>query len=310
MQEDDKNLRIPIQRFLRYLTVERNASDYTVKSYREDLEAWMEYVLDCSEGVCPRPDRISIIDLRGYLAALHEADYNSKTIARRLSSLRSFYKFGQREGWAIDNPAKTLRNPKQGCYLPYVLSTEEVNTLLTIPDPAKPLGIRDRAIFEVLYSAGLRVGELVGLNSGDLLLSEDLLRVRGKGKRERFAPLGSFAKNALKIWLMIRPDYLHRSGAQENPEMPVFLNPRGTRLTCRSVGRKLEKYIREAGLDQRTSPHTLRHSFATHILNNGADIRSVQELLGHKSLKTTQIYTHLTTEVLRKAYEKSHPRAI
>ncbi len=309
MIENDKNLRIPIERFLRFLTVERNASEYTVKSYREDLEGWIEYVLDCFDGVCPRPDRISIIDLRGYVAAMHEAQYNPSTVSRRLSSLRSFYKFGQREGWAVENPAKSLRNPKQGSYLPHVLSTDDVSTLLTVPDPNTPLGIRDRAILEVLYSAGLRVGELIGLNSGDLILSESLLRIRGKGKKERFAPLGSYAKDALNKWLAIRPLYLNKLGGEESPESPVFLNRHGTRLTTRSVGRKLEKYILLAGLDTRTSPHSLRHSFATHILNNGADIRSVQELLGHKSLQTTQIYTHVSTKFLIEAYEKAHPRA-
>ncbi|MDO5581852.1 MAG: tyrosine recombinase XerC [Planctomycetia bacterium] len=306
---NDKNLRIPIKRFLRFLKVERNASDLTVKSYREDLEGWIEYVLDANGGECPLPDKISIHDLRGYLAAMHEAQYADTTIARRLASLRSFYRFGIREGWVQENPVKSLRNPRQAHRLPYVLSTEEMSKLLSAPDIQKTAGIRDRAILETLYSAGLRVSELAGMNMEDLMLDEDLLRIRGKGKRERFAPIGSYARSALEGWLCLRPSIIKNKEKKFLKNGPVFLSRLGTRLTTRSVARMLEKYIREAGLDRRTSPHTIRHSFATHILNNGADIRSVQELLGHKSLQTTQIYTHVSTKVLRDAYERSHPRA-
>lgn len=306
---NDKNLRIPIKRFLRFLKVERNASDLTVKSYQEDLEGWIEYVLDSENGECPRPDRITIRDFRGYLAAMHEAQYADTTIARRLASLRSFYRFGMREGWAKENPVKSLRNPRQAHHLPYVLSTDEMSKLLSAPDLEKNQGVRDRAILETLYSAGLRVSELVGINNEDLLLDEDLLRIRGKGKKERFAPIGSYARSALKRWLLLRSKILKNKEEKFIKNGPVFLNRQGTRLTTRSVARMLEKYIREVGLDRRTSPHTLRHSFATHILNNGADIRSVQELLGHKSLQTTQIYTHVSTKILRDAYERSHPRA-
>ncbi|MDO5554937.1 MAG: tyrosine recombinase XerC [Planctomycetia bacterium] len=313
MSDTDKNLRIPIKRFLTYLKAERNASEYTIKSYGEDLEAWFEYMLDARGGVCPRPDTISPEELRGYLAAMNEAAYAKTTISRRLAALRSFYRFGMREGWAAQNPAKPLRNPRQSRHLPYVLSTEEVARLLDSPPLNGPMGYRDRAILETIYSAGLRVSEVVGLNIGDLLLKEDLLRVRGKGKRERMSPVGSYAQNALYLWLTRRKEILKtsycRAGKVKLADSPVFLNRWGTRLTTRSVGRMLEKYIAECGLDARTSPHTLRHCFATHLLSRGAGIRSIQELLGHKSLQTTQIYTHVSAESLRAVYEVSHPRA-
>ena len=291
--------------FLRYLRVERNASDHTLKSYREDLIALADYLSD-DEDRCPPPRDVSMLDLRGYVAALHEAGYAKTTIARRLASLRSFFRFGQREGWVESNPAKPLRNPRKPRNLPHFLSTADVNSLLRAPRADDPLGLRDRAILETLYSAGLRVSELVGVNDGDLDLGQGVVRVRGKGRRERIAPVGSFAVRSLRRWLKVR------SLAADQPqgiEAPVFVNRFGARLTSRSVARMLEKYLRQTGLDRRTSPHTLRHSFATHLLDRGADIRSVQELLGHKSLVTTQIYTHVSTASLRAAYEKAHPRA-
>lgn len=308
-----RNLRVPIKRFLNYLRAERDASEYTIKSYGEDLEAWTEYMTDARDGICPRPDTITSEELRGYLAAMHEALYAKTTISRRLAALRSFYRFGMREGWASENPAKPLRNPRSSVKLPYVLSTEEVAKLLEAPPLTDPMGYRDRAILETTYSAGLRVSEVVGLNIGDLLLKEDLLRVRGKGKRERFAPIGSYAQNAIFNWLQQRKVVLQspfsKASQKSMASDPVFLNRWGTRLTTRSVGRMLEKYLKICGLDERTSPHTLRHCFATHLLNRGAGIRSIQELLGHQSLQTTQIYTHVNAQTLREVYEKSHPRA-
>ncbi len=318
-----------VSRFLQYLRVERNASELTLKSYAEDMEALIEYLTDSHQSPhqaphrsrCPAPSEISTLELRGYVAAMHEAGYARSTIARRLASLRSFFKFGLRDGWTTENPAKALRNPRSGRSLPYFLSTQEVGRLLQTPQAMEPLGIRDRAILETMYSAGVRVGELVGLDSGDILLGEGIMRVRGKGKRERFAPLGSFAVKAIQVWQRFRREILagtlnvagapekRRRPIQDGPDTPLFLNKFGGRLTTRSVARMLEKHIKTAGLDQRTTPHTLRHSFATHLLDRGADIRSVQELLGHKSLVTTQIYTHVSTASLREIYEKSHPRA-
>jgi integrase/recombinase XerC len=294
-----------VNRFLQYLRVERNASDLTIKSYGEDLLALQEYLAG-EGGQAPPAAEITTLDLRGYLARLHEAGYAKTTIARRLASLRSFFRFGQREGWADTNPAKPLRNPRKPRSLPHFLSSDELGRLLSAPPADGPLGLRDRAILETLYSAGLRVSELVGLNDGDLDRRASVLRVRGKGKRERLAPIGSFAMRAIQAWLAVRA--LAPQGPQ-GADAPIFVNRRGRRLTTRSVGRLLEKYLKQTGLDRRTTPHTLRHSFATHLLDRGADIRSVQELLGHKSLVTTQIYTHVSTAGLREVYERAHPRA-
>ena len=299
-------MRTVIDRFLQYLHVERNASDLTVKSYREDLTALADYLTEAHEGVCPRPENISVLELRGYVAALSEAGYAATTIARRLASLRSFFRFGQREGWVKINPAKPLRNPRKPRNLPHFLSSEDVGRLLQAPSPDDPMGLRDRAILETMYSAGLRVSEVVGLDRSDLDFDADVLRVRGKGRRERLSPIGSYAVRALNRWLPFCR--LHPNEAT-GPSAPVFVNKFGRRLTTRSVARMLEKYLRATGLDRRTTPHSLRHSFATHLLNGGADIRSVQELLGHKSLVTTQIYTHVSSTALRAAYEKAHPRA-
>ena len=295
------------KRFLRYLKIERNCSDLTIKSYREDLLILQEYFTD-TMGSCPAPGKITPLDLRTYVAALHDAGYAKSSVARRLASLRSFFRFAQREGLCESNPAKPLRNPRRERKLPHFLSGPQIGKLLVAPPKDQPLGLRDRAILETLYSAGLRVSELVGIDFEDLDLDDGLVRVRGKGKKERLAPLGSHAVRAIRKWERARRSLPSRKvgGATGTP---VFLNKFGARLTTRSVARMLEKYLKTTGLDLRTSPHTLRHSFATHLLNGGADIRSVQELLGHKSLVTTQIYTHVSTAGLRKVYEKAHPRA-
>jgi len=295
----------PIDRFLRYLVVEKNASALTIKSYREDLTSLSGYLTEAL-GHVPNPAEITPLDLRGYVSALHEAGYAKSSVARRLASLRSFFRFAQRESLVDHNPAKPLRNPRRDRRLPHFLSTEEIGRLLQAPPANEALGLRDRAILETMYSAGLRVSETVGVNDEDLDFAAGLVRVRGKGKRERLAPLGSFAVRAVQQWLT------QRALSPREPQdgaAPVFVNKFGRRLTTRSVGRMLEKYLQETGLDARTTPHTLRHSFATHLLDRGADIRSVQELLGHKSLITTQIYTHISTAGLREAYEKAHPRA-
>ncbi len=294
-----------IAQFLRYLQIERGVSPHTLKAYREDLTAAADYFAD-ENGATPDPASLSAVELRGLLSALHEAGFAKTSIARKLASLRSFYRFGQREGWVKSNPARALRNPRKGRSLPHFLTTDDIGKLLAAPPAKSPMGLRDRAILETLYSAGLRVSELVGLSDGDVDLAQGVLRVRGKGRRERLSPLGSYAVRALQAWLKIRT---LSPGEPSGREAPLFTNRFGTRLTTRSVGRMLEKYLKTTGLDARTSPHTLRHSFATHLLDRGADIRSVQELLGHKSLVTTQIYTHVSTATLRAAYEKAHPRA-
>lgn len=298
-------MRVVVDRFLRYLRVERNAAELTLKSYREDMLALEEYLRDARGGE-PDASAISTLDLRGYVAAMHEAGYAKSSISRRLASLRSFFRFAQREGHVAANPAKPLRNPRPERILPHCLTTDEIQRLLEAPSCRRALGLRDRAILETMYSAGLRVGELVALRDQDIDLEAGLARVKGKGRKERLAHLGSYALKALQQWLAVRqladPDSSKGSA-------PVFTNRFGRRLTTRSVGRMLEKLLAETGLDKRTTPHTLRHSFATHLLDRGADIRSVQELLGHKSLVTTQIYTHVSTAGLRAAYERAHPRA-
>ncbi|MFN0021321.1 MAG: tyrosine recombinase XerC, partial [Pirellulaceae bacterium] len=299
------SMQAAVTRFLRFLSVERNAASLTIKSYREDLTALVDY-LQQAYGRLPAPGEITPLDLRGYVSAMHEAGYAKTSVSRRLASLRTFYKFAQREGLADSNPAKPLRNPRKDLKLPHFLSTDEIGLLLTAPPATSNQGLRDRAILETMYSAGLRVSEVVGMNDGDLDLDDGLVRIRGKGRRERFSPLGSFALKALTRWLAKRT----LSPKEPTNELaPIFTNRFGRRLTTRSVARMLEKYLKTSGLDLRTTPHTLRHSFATHLLDRGADIRSVQELLGHKSLVTTQIYTHISTAGLRAVYERAHPRA-
>jgi integrase/recombinase XerC len=292
--------------FLRHLALEKNASAYTVKSYREDLTQALEFFRDKAGIRAKEPRQVSTRNVRAYLAWLHEQKYSKATIARRIAAVRSWFRFLCRQGTVEVNPVDGLRGPRQDKNLPLFLSEDALSRLLETPPSGTPLGLRDRAILETLYSAGLRVGELTGLNIEDVDLDAGLATIRGKGKRERLAPLGKPALAALKRWLQWR-EGVAKGKLRATPA--VFLNKNGSRLTPRSVGRLLEKYLALAGLDPRTSPHTLRHSFATHLLDRGADIRSVQELLGHRSLGTTQIYTHVTTNRLKESYHKAHPRA-
>lgn len=298
-------MRTAIERFIEYLRVERNASPLTLKSYEEDLITLVLYFEE-TEGRSLELGEITTLELRRFIADLQQAGYAKSTISRKLACLRSFFRFAVREGWVEANIAKPLRNPRAGRKLPHFLSADEITTLLEAPSATTSSGLRDRAILETMYSSGLRVSELVGLSLEDLDFPAGLIRVRGKGRKERLSPLGSHAQKALKKWIAKRkPD--PKAGKEDT--CAVFLNRFGRRLTSRSVGRMLEKCLKQCGLDQRTSPHTLRHSFATHLLDRGADIRSVQELLGHKSLITTQIYTHVSTARLREVYEAAHPRA-
>lgn len=294
-----------IDQFLRHLKLERNASELTIKSYFEDFASFNDYLEDRIGGVGD-PQQITIPVLRGYISYLHECQYARTTIARRLASLRSFFRFTTREGITSSNPAQALRTPRVGRKLPHFLTTEQVALLLEAPPANEPMGLRDRAILETLYSAGLRVAELVGLDISHWDRGANILRVFGKGKKERIAPVGSYAAKALDQWLSVRAVDPHAPAAEFDA---MFLNRFGRRLTTRSIGRMLEKHLADTGLDRITSPHTLRHSFATHLLDGGADLRSVQELLGHKSLTTTQIYTHVSTRRMRETYEHAHPHA-
>lgn len=294
-----------IDGFLRYLKIERNASELTLKSYSEDFNSLLDYFHD-RVGSVPEPQDVHTAMLRGYVAYLHECDYAKTTMARRLASLRSFFRYCQREQLVTTNPAKALRTPRTGRKLPHFLTTEQILKLLEAPPANENEGIRDRAILETMYSAGLRVAELVGLDVDSWDRDANILRVLGKGKKERIAPVGRHAAKALDRWLEVREPSLD---APDDDKNALFLNRFGERLTTRSIGRMLEKYLKLTGLDRHTTPHTLRHTFATHLLDGGADLRSVQEMLGHKSLTTTQIYTHVSTRRLKDTYEKAHPHA-
>lgn len=294
-----------LDRFLDFMRVERNASAHTTKAYAEDLFAARDYLAQQLGGL-PVIEQVTTRLIRGMLAHWHEEGYAASSIARRLSGLRSFCRYVCREGGLERNPTAGLRSPRLGRKLPHFLGEKQIDTLLNAPCPDTPLGLRDRALLETAYSGGLRVSELVGIDLPDVDLEEQIIRVRGKGKRERMAPVGKFAIAAIIRWLEARRP---RLDAAPHHQRALFLNKNGTRLTTRSVGRALEKYLALAGLDPKTSPHTLRHTFATHLLDRGADIRSVQELLGHASIATTQIYTHLTTERLKAEYDKAHQSA-
>ncbi len=294
-----------IDSFLRYLKIERNASDFTMKSYSEDLDSLLAFY-DEEKGGIPEVEAVGIRDLREYLSYLHDCQYAPTTTARRLACLRSFFQFCCRENYVESNPAKALRTPRIGRKLPHFLSVEQVLSLLEAPPRNEAMGLRDRAILETLYSAGLRVAELVGMDIEHWDRDTGVLRVFGKGRKERIALLGQHATRALEEWLEVRAP---NGNASKSDLSAVFLNRFGRRLTTRSVRRMFDKYLLETGLDTITSPHTLRHSFATHMLDGGADLRSVQELLGHKSLTTTQIYTHVSTARQRETYNQAHPHS-
>lgn len=292
--------------FLTHLGIEKNSSEHTVKSYREDLTQALQFLRNHLAQDSLQPRDWNTRNLRAFVSWLHGQGYAKSTVARRLASVRSFGKFLCRQSLLQTDPADALRGPRKDRKLPHFLTLDDIGRLLNAPSALDPLGLRDRAILETLYSAGLRVSELCGMNCEDVDLAEGVIVVRGKGKKERYALLGEPAIVAVTNWLAHRDSVAQGRGKVVEA---VFLNKTGTRLTTRSVGRLLQKYLRQAGLDPRTSPHTLRHSFATHMLDAGADIRGVQELLGHKSLATTQIYTHVTTERLRQSYRNAHPRA-
>jgi integrase/recombinase XerC len=288
-----------IDRFLDYLRIERNTSPHTTKAYAEDLFVLRDYLkANGAETV----DTITARILRGFVAHLHESGFAASSVARRMSAVRSFMKYLVRMEAVERDPTQGLRTPKVGRKLPHFLGVKQIESLLKAPSLATPLGLRDRAILEVMYGGGLRAAEVVGLNVSDLDLAQQIARVRGKGRRERLAPIGKHAVAAVVAWLSIRKPKLAATG---KPIPALFLNKNGGRLTTRSLGRLVEKYLKLVGLDPKTTPHTLRHTFATHLLERGADIRSVQELLGHASIATTQIYTHLTAERLREVYDKA-----
>jgi integrase/recombinase XerC len=292
--------------YLHHLAVEKNSSAHTVKSYREDLEQAIGFFTKQLGGDTAGVGQISTRLVRSWLAWLHDQKYAKSTIARRLAAVRSWLRHLCRIGRLKANPADGIRGPKREKHLPQVLTETAVVQLCEAPDAASWFGLRDKAIFETIYSAGLRVSEASGLNVEDIDLDDGVAVVRGKGKKERLALLGKPAVSALKTWLKERATL---TGGKQWNCPAAFLNKNGTRLTTRSMGRLMAKYLQQQGLDSRASPHTLRHSFATHMLDHGAEIRGVQELLGHEQLSTTQIYTHLSTTKLQDTYQQAHPRA-
>ena len=283
-----------IDKFLKYLEIEKNVSQHTIINYSIDLRYFADFIQDRPVG------KIEYLTLRKYLAFLREKDFVRRTIARRLSALRSFFRFLHREGHVTADPTAGLFTPKQDKKLPVFLTEEKMARLINAPEANSLSGLRDRAIMETLYSAGMRVSELVSLDTNSIDFIGSVVKVRGKGRKERLLPIGDKALDAVKIYLTKR---------KSKHNQPLFLNNRGGRLTQRGVRVILNKHIKTAALQEKVSPHVLRHSFATHLLDRGADLRSVQELLGHASLSTTQIYTHLTTQRLKDVYDKAHPRA-
>ena len=292
--------------FLRHLNLEKNSSEFTVKSYREDLAQAINFLKGHTANQALKPNQVTSRHVRAFIAWLSEQGYSRSTIHRRLASLRSLYRYLRREEKVEKDPTDGLKGPRLDQNLPHFMSNQDIEKLLDAPQGEGWMILRDRAILETLYSAGLRVSELVALNQDDIEYGDGTAIVRGKGKKERIALLGPPAIKALNSYLQARKGQQNQK-VRENEA--IFLGKNGTRLTTRSVGRLLEKYIKSVGLDPRSTPHTLRHTFATHLLDAGADIRGVQELLGHSSLGTTQIYTHLTTTRLKESYKKAHPRA-
>lgn len=288
--------------FLNRLREERNYSQHTLRAYERDLDEFLAFL----EEEKTEPASVTHLQLRRFIAGLRSRGLSKATLARKLAALRSFFRHLTREGAVASNPILALRTPKQEKRLPHVLSADEVGTLLESVSGGSEADLRDRAILELLYSTGMRRSEMVALNVSDIDFLSEIVTVMGKRRKQRVCPLGSHAIRALRAWLRRRG--LSDTEAARS-QAPLFTNQRGGRLSDRSVARILTKRLTEAGLSARTTPHTLRHSFATHLLDRGADLRSVQELLGHTSLASTQIYTHLSAERLREIYEKAHPLA-
>lgn len=295
-----------VEGFLQILK-QKNYSPHTLENYAIDLEQFLEFV---REEALNSWEEVEYHHLRQYLARLKLGGASRATVARKLASLRSFFKYLTRSEIVEKNPLLNIHNPKKEKRLPRFLYPKEIEELLALP-PFTPLGLRDRAIMELLYGAGIRVSELTGLDLADLDPDRGYLMVFGKGGKERLVPLGKMGCRALREYLERgRPYLLRNRGKAKGPaEKAVFLNRWGERLSTRSVRRLLDGYVKKAALNKKVSPHTLRHSFATHLLEGGADLRAVQELLGHASVSTTQIYTHLSREKIRQVYDQAHPRA-
>lgn len=284
-----------IEKFLRYLEVERNASTHTLRAYRKDLEEFAAFVQK-------KPAGVDLIDVRSFIAQQIKNGLSKTTASRRLATIRSFLKYLNREGYIKSNPAKLVSNPRTSKPLPRFLTVDDVFSLIEKPEGIGFIPLRDRAILELLYSSGTRVSEIAGLNLEDVNIREGLVKVKGKGKKERLLPLGSKAAEALKSYIIERILLKKKNNA-------LFLSRRDTRLSERAIRRMVVKYARMIGINASIGPHTIRHTFASHMLQAGADLRVIQELLGHASLSTTQKYTHLDITHLMEIYDKSHPRS-
>ncbi|MBX3472925.1 MAG: tyrosine recombinase XerC [Planctomycetes bacterium] len=298
--------RTTIDRFLHHLEVERNFSAQSLRAYATDLRQFEEFLAERATADLCAVDHLA---LRAWLAGMSERNYERRSIARKLASVRSLFRWLHKRGEITDNPSKLLRTPKLNRTLPSFLDEQQVIALLTAPDAGHWSGLRDRAILELLYATGLRVSELVNLDLNDMELGRGTLRTMGKGRKERILPLLPSAIAAVNTWLAQRSRPPRSRTGIDGTVRAVFINQRGSRLTDRSVRRLIDGYVQQAALNCHVTPHTLRHSFATHLLNHGADLRDVQELLGHAHLATTQVYTHVTTARMLDVYERAHPSA-
>lgn len=294
-----------IKDFNTHIEIERNLSVHTRRNYLVDLGQFHAFLM---EKGATEVDTVDQALIRAFLAHSYRRGIKKVTVARKVASLRAFFKYLLREGAVRYNPAEMIQSPKTEKYLPAFLSIDEMLALLGVKFASDVYGARDRAILELFYSSGIRVGELTGLNGEDIDFPQGLMRVRGKGKKERIVPVGEPALDALRSYLDRRTD-LVKAAMEEKSRGAVFLNRSGGRLTPRSVRRIVNKYVITSGINRRISPHAIRHTFATHLMDAGADLRVIQELLGHESLSTTQKYTSMSVARLMEVYDKSHPRA-
>ncbi|MBX3290326.1 MAG: tyrosine recombinase XerC [Acidobacteria bacterium] len=299
-----------LEQFLEHLTHERSMSQHTLRNYASDLEQFREFLFSIEKRADIPVNEIDRLTIREWMAALDAAGKKKTSRARKLASLRTFFQFLIREGRLETNPAKLVNTPRVERKLPTHLSMEDAVRLIETPDINTDLGRRDRAIMEFLYATGIRVGELVGINMQDVDFRERMVRVTGKRRKQRIVPFHEHALQALMHYLTeARPAFLNQCPPAERDDKAVFLHRRGGRLTTRSVGRMIDKYIAQCADIHNISPHSLRHSFATHLLDSGADLRDIQELLGHARLSTTQIYTQVSMEKMIAVYDKAHPKA-
>lgn len=314
-----ENLDSTIKEFVKYLSLSQGLSSNTIRAYRSDLEGFSSFLKEMrpdlfqtamgkERSLSETCDGLKGIDqstIRYYIAHLHRT-HKKSSISRKLTAIKVFFRYLRRYGFIEEDPTQAISGPKQKRQIPIFMPVDEVFQLIERPDKNRPIGLRDRAILELFYSSGLRVSELVGLDKGDIDLDQGMVKVLGKGDKERFVPVGRKAISALKEYLSRRNEICR--GMVREPDA-LFLNRIGGRLSGRTVARMIDKYVRQCNIPKKIGPHALRHSFATHLLDGGADLRAIQEMLGHVSLSTTQRYTHVSMGRLMEVYDKAHPRA-